>query len=159
MCFTLNMWIINSFYMKNSLLLGVFLFISLSIQSQDWLTDLDEAKALASQNNQNIILVFKGSDWCAPSIKLDREVLSTEYFRSYAKDHFVLLEADFPKRKKNALPDDLQKKNDKLAARYNKRGVFPFVVVLSKDGKVLGETGYFKTTPEAYISHLESFKG
>jgi len=145
--------------MKNSLFLGVFLFISLGIQSQNWHTDLDEAKTMASQNNQKIILVFKGSDWCAPCIKLEREVLSTEYFRTYAKDHFVLLEADFPKRKKNALPDDLQKKNNELAERYNKRGVFPFVVVLDKDGNVLGETGYFKTTPEAYITHLESFKG
>ena len=145
--------------MKNSLFLGVFLFISLGIQSQNWHTDLDEAKTMASQNNQKIILVFKGSDWCAPCIKLEREVLSTEHFRTYAKDHFVLLEADFPKRKKNALPDDLQKKNNELAERYNKRGVFPFVVVLDKDGNVLGETGYFKTTPEAYVTHLESFKG
>ncbi|AVI50041.1 thioredoxin family protein [Pukyongia salina] len=145
--------------MKNSLFLGVFLFISLGIQSQNWHTDMDEAKTMASQNNQKIILVFKGSDWCAPCIKLEREVLSTEYFRTYAKEHFVLLEADFPKRKKNALPDDLQKKNNELAERYNKRGVFPFVVVLDKDGNVLGETGYFKTTPEAYVTHLESFKG
>ena len=123
--------------------------------AQTWETNLESAQALATKENKPIILVFKGSDWCAPCIKLDKEIFTTETFQQYAKKHFVLLEADFPKRKKNALAPTLQSANDALAERYNKRGIFPFVVLLNAKGDVMGETGYFKTTPKGYIKHLE----
>ncbi len=131
----------------------------LPIKAQEWETDIDAAKEVAFIEDRPIILVFQGSDWCAPCIKLDREVFSTETFQLYAKDHFVMLEADFPKKKKNALPQDQQLKNNALAEKYNKRGIFPLVVMLDKDGNVLGETGYFKASASAYILHLESLKG
>ena len=68
-----------------------------------------------------------------------------------------MLRADFPRRKKNALSEIQTKANAKLAETYNKNGVFPFVVVLDQKGNVLGETGYKKTTPKAYIDRLNSF--
>jgi hypothetical protein len=68
-----------------------------------------------------------------------------------------MLQADFPRKKKNALPDEQQLKNNQLAEKYNKQGYFPFVVVLDKDGAILGEAGYEKTSPTAYIEKLESF--
>ncbi len=140
-----------------SLLLCLLSF--LPITAQEWQSDIDVAKEIANKEDRPIILVFQGSDWCAPCIKLDREVFSTETFQLYAKDHFVMLEADFPKKKKNALPQQQQLKNNALAEKYNKRGIFPLVVMLDKDGNVLGETGYFKVDPSAYILHLESLKG
>jgi thioredoxin-related protein len=127
--------------------------------SQEWQSDIETSKAIAAKQNRPIILVFQGSDWCAPCIKLDREVFSSETFKLYAKDHFVMLKADFPKKKKNVLSEEQQLKNNALAEKYNKRGIFPFVVILDANGKVLGETGYMKSSPSAYISHLESFKG
>lgn len=139
-----------------SLLLSILAFLPIS--AQEWQTDIDNAKEIAASEDLPIILVFQGSDWCAPCIKLDKEVFSTETFQLYAKDHFVMLEADFPKKKKNALPEEQQLKNNALAEKYNKRGIFPLVVVLDKDGNVLGETGYFKANASAYILHLESIK-
>ena len=68
-----------------------------------------------------------------------------------------MLQADFPRKKKNALPDELQQKNNQLAEKYNKQGYFPFVVVLDKEGAILGEAGYENTTPTEYIKKLESF--
>lgn len=145
--------------MKKSLfLLLVLSMTALLANAQEWKTDINEAKQLALSNDQHILLVFKGSDWCAPCIKLDHEIFDTDIFKKYAKDHIVLLEADFPKRKKNALPVDLQEKNNALAEQYNKKGIFPLVVILDKNGKVLGTTGYKKSTPSDYIAHLESFK-
>ena len=102
-------------------------------------------------------MVFQGSDWCAPCIKLEQEIWSSDEFKSYAEDHFVLLKADFPKRKKNALVKEQQEANNHLAEVYNKQGFFPFVVVLDKEGKVLGETGYNKVEPKEYIKILTSF--
>jgi len=143
----------------NKVLCAALLIFSsiLSSQGQNWQTDLDIAKKMATSENRPIVLVFQGSDWCAPCIKLDREIWSTEEFKSYAKDHFVMLQADFPKKKKNALTVEQQEKNNTLAEKYNKQGVFPFVVILDKNGKILGETGYKKITPSEYIKHIETF--
>ena len=68
-----------------------------------------------------------------------------------------MLKADFPRKKANALSEEQQQKNNTLFEKYNLNGYFPFVVVLDKDGRVLGETGYQKSTPTDYITLLESF--
>ena len=125
--------------------------------AQDWLTDFSKAKEIATDEKKPIVLVFQGSDWCAPCIKLDREIWSTETFKTYAKDHYVMLQADFPRRRKNALPESQATANAALAEKYNQTGVFPFVVVLDNTGQVLGETSYKKTTPESYIEEINSF--
>jgi len=143
--------------MKIKMLIVFFMLFSASIFSQDWVLDIEEAKTISEKENKIIVLVFQGSDWCGPCIKLDREIWQTETFKSYAATHFVMLKADFPKRKKNALGEAQEKHNNALAEKYNKNGYFPYVVVLDSKGKELGALGYKKTTPEAYINLLESF--
>lgn len=144
--------------MKHIIALAVLLLAGVSTAiAQDWQTDINVAKQLALKEHKPIILVFQGSDWCAPCIKLDREIWSTETFKSYAKDHYILLKADFPRRVKNALPNAQAKANAALAETYNKQGYFPFVVVLDAKGRVLGENSYKKTTPENYIKELNAF--
>ena len=143
--------------MRRLILFTLLLFVGFNASSQNWLTDLEEAKQEATKNNQKIILVFQGSDWCAPCIKLDREIWSTNEFEKYAGENYVMLKADFPRKKKNALPKTQQEKNNQLAETYNKNGYFPFVVILDKTGKILGETGYLKISPNEYITHINSF--
>ncbi len=143
--------------MKNTFLLIIALLISVTLTAQEWQTDLETAKNLALMENHPIILVFQGSDWCAPCIKLDREIWSTIEFQNYSKEHFVMLLADFPRKSKNALTEAQQQKNNQLAEKYNKQGYFPFVVILDNEGEVLGEMGYEKTTPKGYINKIESF--
>ncbi|HAB26921.1 thioredoxin family protein [Xanthomarina sp.] len=125
--------------------------------AQEWQTDINVAKEIASKESKPIILVFQGSDWCAPCIKLDREIWSTDTFKKYAKENYIMLKADFPRSKKNALSEVQTKANALLAEKYNKQGFFPFVVVLDSNGKVLGESSYKKTTPENYIKELNAF--
>ena len=145
--------------MKNKLLtLFLCAFGMASIHAQEWQTDYDTAIKEASEKDQSVVLVFQGSDWCAPCIKLDKAIFQTETFQKYAEDHFVMLKADFPRKKKNALPKEQKEKNRTLADTYNPQGIFPFVVILNSNGTVLGETGYLKISPDDYISHLESFK-
>ncbi len=125
--------------------------------SQEWHTNLEKAKTAAKEKHQHIILVFSGSDWCAPCMKLEHEVLHTKRFQDYSKAHYTLLKADFPRRKKNALPEAQQTHNNSLAEQYNKQGYFPLVVVLDEDGTALGETGYVKSTPQDFIDLLNAF--
>ncbi len=125
--------------------------------AQEWETDFTEARKMAQERNRNIILVFSGSDWCAPCMKLEREIWKSEQFQAHARDHFVLVRADFPKKKANKLSGEQEKKNAELAEKYNIKGYFPFVVVMDKNANVLGYTGYKNVSPEEYIKILESY--
>ena len=142
--------------MKKLISLSLLLLTGFVMNSQNWVNDLDDAKKMASEKNVPIILVFQGSDWCAPCIKLDKEIWSTQEFIEYANEHYVMLKADFPRKKKNALEKGQQEKNNDLAEKYNKNGYFPFVVVLNNEGKVLNELGYKKSNPNDYIKLLNS---
>ena len=142
--------------MKNILLISLVVFFSVNAYSQNWMADLEESKKLAVVGNKKIILVFQGSDWCAPCINLDKKIWNSEEFKEYAKNNYVMLRADFPRKKKNALSEIQQKKNNGLAELYNKNGYFPFVVILDKSGKKIGEMGYLKISPNEYINKINS---
>lgn len=135
----------------------LLLFSPALLLAQHWETDATHAMDLAKKEHKPVILVFQGSDWCAPCIRLDREIWTTDAFSSYANDHFIMLKADFPRRKKNALPPEQAQANAQLAEKYNTEGLFPLVVVLDENGNVRGKTGYKKIPPEEYIALLESF--
>jgi thioredoxin-related protein len=143
---------------KNILLCCLFLCVSFTTQAQGWLTDLDEAKKIANEKNQKIILVFQGSDWNPLCIRFEKEMWNNTEFKEYAKEHFVLLKAEFTRKEENRLSEELQEKNSKLKDKYNLDGHFPFVVVLNKEGEALGNTGYKKVSPYMYIKVLNSFK-
>ncbi|WP_459209631.1 thioredoxin family protein [Aquimarina rhabdastrellae] len=133
----------------------ILLLLNFTVSTaQEWHTDIDEAKEIAISENKKIVLLFTGSDWCPPCKKLEKNILSTEVFKSYAKENFVLLKADFPKRKKNRLTKEQKEKNNKLAERYNKRKVFPVIMVLNEKGDVIGTTGYRKFSAERYVELL-----
>jgi len=142
--------------MKHFLLIVFILSLNTArLSAQDWRTDWDIAGVEAEQANKKLILVFSGSDWCIPCIKLEKEIWESPSFTQYAEQYYVLFRADFPKRKKNKLSETIQKLNDRLASEYNSKGYFPLVVVLDAKGKVKGQLGYEKLTPEAYIALIE----
>ena len=140
--------------MKKVILSSLLILISFVGYSQEWLNNFDKATSTANNENKNIVMVFAGSDWCAPCIKLEKYILESDDFKNYAKEHWVLLKLDFPKKKKNKLSDEQQSHNDALAEKYNRKGYFPLVVLLDKKGNVLGETGYKKVTSQEYVNEL-----
>lgn len=125
--------------------------------AQNWKSSYEEALLTSKKDNKAIILVFAGSDWCAPCIKLERGIWQSEAFVSYSNKHYVLYKADFPRKKANQLKVDIKEQNNKLADRYNPNGHFPLVVVLNSNEEVLGNTGYNNLSPDKYISLLNSF--
>ncbi len=136
----------------------VFLFfLSLSVSGQDWETDFAKAISRVEETGKPMVLVFSGSDWCAPCIRLDREIWQSEAFKAYAKDHYVLYRADFPRKKSSQLPSEKMAENNQLAQKFNPKGHFPLVVVLDGKEQVLGTLAYQKVPPEDYISQLNSF--
>jgi len=144
--------------MKKVFLFVAGLFILANVSAQSWETNFETAKKLASEKGRNIVLVFSGSDWCIPCMKLEKTIWQSQEFINDSKDHFVLLRADFPKKKTNSLSEEQQAQNRQLAETYNKNGMFPCVLVLDKTGKVLGTTGYKNITPTEYVALLHSFE-
>ena len=125
---------------------------------QNWKTSFEEAKQEANRENKKILLVFSGSDWCAPCMKLEKNVWKSEAFKKVAEEKYVLIKADYPKKKANQLSEELTESNNKLAEKYNKDGNFPLVVMLDKNGKVQGMTGFKNISAEEYIKLLATLE-
>ncbi len=140
--------------------IALFLLLSISTVgfSQNWKTSLEEAKTEANNENKKILLVFSGSDWCAPCMKLEKNVWKSEAFKKVAEEKYVLVKADYPKKKANQLSAELTESNNKLAEKYNKEGNFPLVVMLDKNGKVQGMTGFKNISADEYIKLLATLE-
>ncbi len=126
--------------------------------SQNWKTNFEEAQKEATEQNKNILLVFSGSDWCAPCIKLDNIVWKSDAFKSESEKNWVIYKADFPKKKANQLSPELAESNSKLAEKYNRNGSFPLVILLDKTGKVIGMTGFKDISASEYIQLIHSLE-
>ena len=143
--------------MQKLFLIIVILITAISAANgQEWHTDFEKAKQKAEEEEKTVLLVFQGSDWCAPCMKLEKEIWSSEEFKKYAEKNFSLVKADFPRKKANRLSKEQEKANGELAEQYNRNGFFPLVVLLDSNGIVLGQTGYKKLTPTEYIRLLEA---
>jgi len=112
-------------------------YLFLFLLTGQWHVNMDEAKQLARQEHRHILLNFSGSDWCGPCIMLRKEVFDAPSFVSFADSTLVLVNADFPRLRKNQLSKEQQQSNDRLADQYNSQGKFPLTLLLSADGKIL----------------------
>ena len=122
-----------------------------------WETNFDKAKQQAAAEHKYIVLNFSGSDWCGPCIRLHHEVLESTAFIAFAEKHLILVNADFPRQKKNQLAKAQQQLNDQLADRYNAKGSFPLTVLLTADGKLVKEwEGYPKMTVDEFVADIQN---
>ena len=116
----------------------IFLFIAiLSISFTSWQPTFEKATQIAKEKNQLILLNFSGSDWCGPCMRMRKEIFDNEKFSKMADTTLVMVNADFPRSKKNLLSKAITKQNEYLADKYNPDGNFPFTVLLDANGKVL----------------------
>lgn len=120
--------------MKNLLLIALYLTIA-SLTA--WEPNFENAKKVAKQDHKLILLNFSGSDWCGPCIRMHKEIFSDAVFLEMAGKNLVMVNADFPRNKKNQLAPAIKKQNEALADSYNASGKFPYTVLLNADGKVL----------------------
>ena len=141
--------------MKTAIVLSVIL---LSLSPTAWQTDFNRATSQAKQEQKFILLNFSGSDWCGPCIRMHKEIFDNTSFQSFAGTNLVLVNADFPRLKKNRLSKDVQAQNDHLAELYNSAGNFPCTVLLNADGKVLHTwEGYPSLSPDKFVEQLKTF--
>jgi thioredoxin-related protein len=105
----------------------------------NWRHNLDDAKQIAQQQHKHILLNFSGSDWCGPCIRMHKEIFNNPSFQQFADTSLVMVNADFPRNKKNQLSKNQQQINNAMADKYNANGNFPCTLLLDASGKVIKE--------------------
>lgn len=141
----------------SKLFLGIILLIGTTstISFSQTFKNADEAFSNASSTNKKVLLVFSGSDWCAPCIQLENKILSTNVFLAFANKNLIIIHADFPQRKK--LSKELQSQNDALAEQYNPTGVFPEIILLHSDKSVVKKLSYSNQSTDEFINEITPY--
>tara|TARA_B100000900_G_scaffold411457_1_gene431188 strand:+ start:1039 stop:1728 length:690 start_codon:yes stop_codon:yes gene_type:complete len=121
-----------------------------------WTMDFDAAVKLAGEKKLPLILNFTGSDWCGWCKLMDKNVFAEEAWKTYAKEHVLLVTLDFP-QDKSVVPEKYVARNKALQEKFGVSG-YPTYVVLDNDGDTkLGQLGAGRDkTPSSFI---EEFKG
>jgi thioredoxin-related protein len=137
----------------------VFLFIlsAFLLSFTVWQPDIDTAKQVAKEKHQLILLNFSGSDWCAPCIRMKKELFESKTFSAMSDSSLVMVNADFPRSKKHRLTTEQQRGNDLLAEKYNPEGKFPFTLLIDAEGKIIKSwDGLPDQTPEQFTQQVKS---
>ena len=106
----------------------------------NWMTNLEDAKAVAKSQRKPILLYFTGSDWCTPCVALKKDFFETEEFAQY-QDKYVMVYIDRPRRT-DIISAEQMEYNKKVIAKYKTKS-FPRMMILDSSGNKKGElTGY-----------------
>ncbi len=135
-------------------IVALFLLISTLgwAQTSTFSQKLEKAKT----EHKTVLLYFSGSDWCAPCIKFKKFMVNSNEFQTFAAKNLIVYNADFPRKSKNKLSKDIEKENDALAEKYNSKGIFPLILQIDTNGKVLKKwEGYPKEGLSQFIEKLK----
>jgi protein disulfide-isomerase len=141
-----------------SLIVLMSIFSAQAQESAKWYTNFEEAAKLSLKINKPILANFTGSDWCGWCIRLKKEVFDKAEFKNWANENVILLELDFPRRKKQS--DEIKTQNKNLQKTFGVRG-YPTIHlfdVSDKNGKLelipIKDSGYVAGGPKAFIKSL-----
>jgi uncharacterized protein YyaL (SSP411 family) len=137
--------------------MNLFLSLFILFLPIQWEPSFENAKKTAKEKHELILLNFSGSDWCGPCIVTRKDYFESEVFTKMAGENLVLVNADFPRKKKNIGSPEVVKRNEALAEQYNKQGAFPLTLLLNAEGKVLKSwNGKPKVTPEQWTAEIKA---
>ncbi|MFV5691104.1 thioredoxin family protein [Flavobacterium sp. LT1R49] len=144
--------------MKKIVVAALLFVASYAAEAQElvWETNVKKAMEVSNKTKKPMLLFFTGSDWCGWCIRLQKEVLKTPEFATWAKDNVVLVELDYPRRTPQT--PEIKTQNNELQQAFGIQG-FPtiyFANGTNKEGKVnfegLGSTGYVAGGPSAWLA-------
>ncbi|MEM6803704.1 MAG: thioredoxin family protein [Bacteroidota bacterium] len=132
----------------------LFTYTQHSSPTLNWHTQLEPAIAEAQSEEKSILMVFSGSDWCKPCIRLNEEVFEQTSFANSTQERFSLLKVDFPRRRKNKLAQEIIAYRASLAEKYNPKGYFPWVLILDKEGNKIRKIEYKGGGLQSFLQQL-----
>lgn len=130
------------------------LVVPAAAEGPAWLTDLPKAQAQAKAEGKLVLLNFTGSDFCSSCMRLHKEVFPAPAFTAFAQKRLVLMELDFPLKKKQ--PEALKKANEAIQKQFKVDG-YPTLILLAADGAKLGEVeiDLFDATAKDLVAAIE----
>ncbi|MFN7100196.1 MAG: thioredoxin family protein [Flavobacterium sp.] len=149
--------------MKKIFLALMLVMGSFAMQAQElvWETNVNKAIEVSKATKKPLLMFFTGSDWCGWCIRLQKEVLKTPEFATWAKENVVLVELDYPRRAPQT--EEIKRQNGELQMAFQIQG-FPTVVfanVKDANGKInfegIGSTGYVAGGPAAWLAVANGF--
>jgi thioredoxin-related protein len=93
----------------------------------------EQAVEIAKSNSKDILIILTGKEWCAPCLKLEKNVLVTEQFAEYADPKFVIFEIDIPKSHLSKTNSPVVKKHELFSTKY-KATAFPSLILVDQAG-------------------------
>lgn len=133
-----------------------FLWLAVPGYATNWQTNFAKAQAEAKASGKLIVLNFAGSDWCSPCIRMKKKIFASAEFQQFARQHLVLVQADFPRKRKNKLSKVQTAHNEALAEKYNTQGVFPLTLLMDAEGKVLKKwEGLPRLSPAQFVGQIK----
>ncbi len=141
---------------SKTFIISIFLILASLSNGFSQSNQLEEAAKVAKTENKLIFMNFSGSDWCRSCMVLKQSIINTPEFKAFADEKLVLLDVDFPRKKKNRLSKEQTEYNEKLAEKYNKNGQFPTIIILDSDLNIVAKTGYKRLSPSQYIDHIKT---
>jgi thioredoxin-related protein len=136
-------------------LCAIFLFFHAAFCYSQNSEDAAAVFSRAKQYNKPVLLIFSGSDWCRPCIQFEKKILADTAFVSFAGSKIFLLTADFPQHKKQQ--KSLVDQNESLAGKYNPQGLFPFMVIVGPDEKIIHTITYNNEDAVSFIKLLQAY--
>ena len=151
--------------MRNIVII-LLIVISQKITAQsidlNWYNDLNKAIPISVKEKKPIMLFFTGSDWCGWCMRLKKEVFNHEEFKIWTEENIILVELDFPRRKK--IDPKILNQNRELARIFGVSSyptcwlVKPQILENNKVNFLkLGKLGYVAGGTEKWISVAEKF--
>ncbi len=117
---------------------------------EGWFAEMPPALAEARSSGKDMLIVFGGSDWCAPCKWLKYNILVKPEFNDWAAEHFVLVDIDTLAR---GLSPERKKRYVALQARY-KVGSFPSVFLATPGGEPYAWTTYIPPTDSGSLAAI-----
>lgn len=127
--------------MRNALILFIGLFLSEYIQAQSyWLDDFDEAKFVAKNKKQLIVIDFWAS-WCGPCKMMESKLWNNPELEEIS-DNFVSLKINV----------DIEYR---IVTIYNIHSI-PKIIIITASGDIIWEGAGFDNNAEYYLSILKA---
>ena len=127
--------------------------------------DYEKALEMAAESNKNTFILFTNSKTCAPCKIFKRDIFTTKKFEAYAKKELILLKVDYALcvGKDKTIPLTEMEKPFKFPKKvaYRGRGPWPYLIVISPDGKqVFSGRAYDKARPDvkSFLKFLKTIE-
>jgi len=150
---------IRKFTISAFCILLAFSAIAQKKKQLKWYINYNEVTEQATKENKLVLILFHGSNWCPPCIKMQNEVFSADTFITEYSGKILFLDIDF--RTKPKLSDEQLAHNKEVKKKFRLSDDFtqgyPQVVIINGKGEILyQEKGYDGRGPWYLMEKIKS---